>query len=134
MDTSWNVLAVTIAGSGFAVGLLAGLWTGLRIAARDAGLLGVLDRRVATALTKSTDAMARAEQLEAAWIEQLERVETNRRRSSAERQRAEDAKRKVEEAQEAANAEPMIQNLGGIPDQLSGAERRRAIGARLRRA
>jgi hypothetical protein len=127
VETSWILLAVAGGSLAFALGLLLGVWIGLRISTRDAALLGVLDRRVATALTKSADAETRAAQLEAAWVEQLERVETNRRRSAAERQRAEEARAKIEEA----NAEP-AQTRGALPDALQGAERRRAI-ARLGR-
>jgi hypothetical protein len=113
------LLALTGTGSALAVGLLAGVWLGFRIVSRDAALLAVLDKRVGDALTKSSEAAARAALLEATWEEHLAELERKRKKAAAERQRA-DAKAEPEEPEAAAAPAP----------ELTPRERRRQL-ARL---
>jgi hypothetical protein len=108
-------------------GLCAGLAVGLRIAARDATLLGVLDKRVGTALDKSSAAMARAAQLEEAWADYLDNLERKRASARAERQRADKTREQVEAKEKAQ--EPPVKL-----EELPLAEQRIAIARRLRGA
>jgi uncharacterized protein (DUF1501 family) len=127
------VLAAALSASGFAAGLLAGLYAGAKLSVRDAAMLGTLDRRVATALQKSADAMARADALEAGWQEALEAIDTKRRRASTERQRADEALAKAAEVTQPSAPQSGLPPAA-IPEELQGAERRRAISRRLRSA
>lgn len=111
-------------------GLCAGLAVGLRIAARDAALLGVLDKRVGTALDKSSAAMARAAQMEEAWADYLDNLERKRASARAERQRADKTREQVEAKEREQEEKPPPVKLEDLPL----AEQRIAIARRLRGA
>jgi predicted nucleic acid-binding Zn-ribbon protein len=112
------------------IGLCAGLVLGLRLAARDAALLAVLDKRVAVALEKSAASMARAAQLEEAWADYLDQLERKRASARSERQRAEKTREQAEAATKKADEQPAEQPLEGLPL----AEQRLVIARRLRGA
>ena len=115
-------LVLALGGSALAVGLLCGLSVGFRVVSRDAALLAVLDKRVAQALTASSEAKARADLLEATWAEHLEELERKRAKARAERQRADEAAARSEEKAPADSPPPELD--------LTPRERRRQI-ARL---
>lgn len=125
MESSWLLLTLTGTGSALALGLLAGVWLGFRVVSRDAALLAVLDKRVADALGKSSEAAARAALLEATWEEHLQELERKRKKAAAERQRA-DAK--------AAPEEPETPAAAPIPEELTPRQRRIAIARQARQA
>jgi hypothetical protein len=86
-----NELVLALGASAFAGGLLLGIFVGFRVVTRDASLLAVLDRRVAQSLDASSAAKARADSLEAQWVEHLAALERKRAAARAERQRADEA-------------------------------------------
>lgn len=118
-------LALALACSGFAGGLLSGVWLGFKVVSRDAGLVGQLDRRVAQSLTASSEAKARADALDATWADYLAEIDRKRNKAATERQRADQAVAKAAEAQ--ADAPP-----ADADGELSPRDRRRALARRLR--
>lgn len=122
-----NALVLALTLSGFAAGLLGGVWLGFTITTRDAGLIGVLDRRVSQCLDLSSAAKARADALEASWTEHLTELERKRAQARAERQRADAAAAKVEGQPPAVAAAPPV-------DPENPRERRRMLARGLRPA
>mgnify|MGYP003561971769 CR=1 FL=1 len=121
-----NALVLALTASGLAAGILLGIFVAFRGVTRDAALIGALDKRVAQALTLSSDAKARADLLTATWEEHLADLERKRAKAAAERQRAEQVQRKQEAAEPAEPVDPQA-----ALDALSPRERRRAL-ARIR--